>query len=147
MGKTAMDSVLACDYFANVIAKTPPGFARRHVKGEVKLPELPVSQCRSLTAATVMPHIVKTGKPSIVLCKSRVTQDLEIAVYSADGKEKKLTLYKDEVKGGVDGMAGIFCIEWDSKDPTGKAALPKGEYRMRWTVPDGYREFPVSIAE
>ena len=147
VGKTDCDSVLAVDYFANIIAKTPVSFARRHVKGDVKLPELQVSQCRSLTVATVMPHIVKTGRPSIVLCKSRITQDLEIAVYSADGKEKKLTLHKGQIKGGIDGMAGQFYIEWDGADPAGKVALPKGEYRMRWTVPDGYREFPVSIVE
>jgi hypothetical protein len=146
-GKTDMDSVLACDYFANVIAKTPPGFARRYVKGDVKLPELSVSQCRSLTVATVMPHIVKKGKQSIVLCKARITEDLEVAVYSSDGKEKRLTLYKGEVKGGIDGLAGIFYIQWDGSDPTGKVTLPKGECKMRWTVPDGYREFPVIIAE
>jgi hypothetical protein len=150
MGKTDLDSVLAVDYFNNVTAKTPPSFARRYVKGDVKLPELAVSQCRSLTAATVLPHIVKKGTQSIVLCKARITEDLEVAVYSADGKEKKLTLYKGEVNGGIDGMAGIHILQWDSaavNRATPQPVLPPGDYRMRWTVPDGYRESPVVIAE
>ena len=44
-------------------------------------------------------------------------------------------------------MAGQLCIQWNGTDPATKVSLPKGEYRMRWTVPDGYREFPVIIAE
>jgi hypothetical protein len=148
-GKTDMESVLAVDYFKNVVEKTPVSFARRWAKGDVKLPELQVSPCRSLTMATVLPHIIKPGTQSFVLCKARIPEDLEVAVYSADGKDKKLTLYKGQVKGGLDGMAGQFCVEWDGFIPEMKkyATLPRGEYRMRWTVPDGYREFPVIVAE
>ena len=95
----------------------------------------------------VLPHVLKKGTRPYILCKSRIDQEIEVAVYSADGKEKKLTLHKGPVKGGLDGMAGQLCIQWDGADPSTKAPLPKGEYRMRWTVPDGYRELPVSISE
>ena len=146
-GKTDLESVLTVDYFKNVVEKTPVGFARHYVKGEVKLSELAVSQCRSLTVAAVLPHILKKDTKSYVLCKARIPEEVEVAVYSADGKEKKAVLHKGQVQGGLDGMAGQLCVEWDGKDPATKAALPKGEYRMRWTVSDGYREFPVIVAE
>ena len=35
-------------------------------------------------------------------------------------------------------------MEWDGKDPAGKAKL-KGDYKVRWTINGGMREFPVVI--
>ncbi len=138
-------------YFQNVTCKTPPSFARRYVKeagpdGELaSVPQLPVSSCKSLTVATVLPHVLAADKPSIVLCKSRIDNDLEVAVYSADGKDKKCVLHLGKIVGGTDGLAGIFLLTWDGADPASKAKLPKGNYRVRWTVADGYREYGVSV--
>ena len=143
--QTDVRSALARDYFEKVTLKRPAGFERRHVEGEVMPPERPVSECRSLTVAAVMPSVVKAGTKSIVLCKARVPVELEVAVYSADGKEKKLVLHKGPVPGGTDGMAGIFILQWDGSDPAGKVTLDKGDYRLRWTVPDGHREFAVTL--
>ena len=39
---------------------------------------------------------------------------------------------------------GIFIITWDGKDPAKKATY-KGDYKIRWTIGSGYREFPILI--
>ena len=51
------------------------------------------------------------------------------------------------VSGGGDGHAGFQILQWDGSDPAGKVKLAKGNYRVRWTAADGYREFPVTITE
>jgi hypothetical protein len=72
--------------------------------------------------------------------------DLEVAVYSADGKTKLATLHQGRDKGGTDGRDGILVLHFDGKDPATGAAFPPGDYRVRWTVAgDGYREFPMTI--
>jgi hypothetical protein len=143
--KADVRSSLARDYFANVTLKRPVSLERRHAKGDAMPPERPVSECRRLTVAAVMPSVVKAGTKSIVLSKSRVPGDLEVAVYSADGAEKKFTLHKGQTPGGLDGMEGVFIMQWDGSDPAGAVKLSPGPYRVRWTVPDGYREFPVTL--
>ena len=142
-------SVISRSYYRNVTAKAAPSFKRHYVNAKVALPELPVSECRSLTVATVMPHVIRrsSGVKSVVLAKARISGDLEVAVCSADGKRKLLVLHKGKVDGGTDGLVGIFIIQWDGTDPSGKVKLAKGQYRMRWTVADGYREFPVTLAD
>ena len=132
-------------YFQNVTLKTPPGLDRKYAKA-AKVEQVPVTSCLSLTVATVMPQAIGR-KPSIVLCKSRIPNDLEVAVCSADGKEKKAVLYKGHIEGGTDGLAGIFILTWDGTEAGTKARLPKGKYLVRWTVPDGTREFPVEVVE
>jgi hypothetical protein len=101
--------------------------------------------CKSLTVAAVLPSIVKKGNSTIILCKARIPQDpFEIALYSADGKEKLLVIHQGKIDGGLDGHAGIFILQWNpasSKEPL------KGDYRIRWTGVDGYREFPITVTE
>jgi hypothetical protein len=133
-------------YFENVTMKRPPSLKRRWAADDIKTPEFLLSECRSITAACVLPHVVRRGARSIVLSKAGVPVDLEVAVYSADGKEKLLVLHKGKVDGGTDGHAGIFILQWDGTDPAGKRTFD-GAYRMRWTVPDGYREFPLTVTD
>jgi hypothetical protein len=35
-------------------------------------------------------------------------------------------------------------ITWDGKT-TGKKTIGKGNYKIRWTIGSGYREFPVIL--
>ena len=37
-----------------------------------------------------------------------------------------------------------FLITWDGKDPEKKETY-SGEYKIRWSINGGYREFPVVI--
>jgi hypothetical protein len=100
---------------------------------------------KSLTVAAVLPSIVKKGESAILLCKARIPQDpFEIALCSADGKEKILVIHQGKIDGGLDGLVGIFVLPWD---PASSKTPLKGDYRIRWTGVDGYREFPITIAE
>jgi hypothetical protein len=128
-------------YLENVTLKAPPGFARLYSKFPATPLDQPFSVVKSVTVAVVMPCIIVRGKPSIVLGKVRIPEDLEVAVYSADGRKKLLVLYQGQFAGGPSGHDGIQVLQWDGGD------LAKGDYRIRWTVADGYREFPVTIAE
>ncbi len=102
--------------------------------------------CKSLTVAAVLPSVVKKGNSTIILCKARIPQDpFEIALYSADGKEKILVIHEGKIDGGLDGHAGIFILQWDPASSKEKPLM--GDYRVRWTGVDGYREFPVTVTE
>jgi len=102
--------------------------------------------CKSLTVAAVMPSIIKKGTSTIILCKARIPQDpFEIALYSADGKDKVLVIHQGKIDGGLDGHAGIFIRQWD---PASSKDRPlEGAYRIRWTGVDGYREFPITVTQ
>ena len=68
-----------------------------------------------------------------------------MALYSADGKDKVLVIHQGKIAGGLDGHAGIFVLQWD---PASSKDTPlKGDYRIRWTSVDGYREFPITVTE
>jgi hypothetical protein len=136
---------LARDYFRNVTSKRPASLSRRHVKGDAAVVELDVSRCPSLTVAAVMPSVMKRGEPSLVFCKARIPVDLEIALYSADGKHMVAPIHKGKVDGGTDGHAGVFFLRWDAASVT--EGVPAGAYRVRWSVGDGYREFAVTLAD
>jgi hypothetical protein len=132
-------------YFENVTLKSPPSFKRRYADLPVTVFDFPASTCHSLTVASVLPSVIKRGTPTIVFCKLRVTGDLKIALYSGDGKKELATLHQGKVEGGADGHAGVFLIQWDPA--TVKDQALKGNYRIRWTVADGYRDFPITINE
>jgi len=63
--------------------------------------------------------------------------ELEIALYSANGKEKITVIFN-----GMKPTDNV--IEWDGTDPRKKITL-KGDYRVRWTLGKEYREFSISI--
>jgi hypothetical protein len=131
-------------YFRNVTLRRPAGFDRLYADLPVTVFDVPLSECRSITAAAVMPRTVQKGNNSVVFSKAVVPVELEVAVYSADGKEKLLTLFKGKAEGSTDGVAGFHIVQWDGTDPAGTRSF-QGEYRIRWTVPDGYREFPIAV--
>ena len=92
----------------------------------------------------VIPHIITRGKESIIINKSWKSGELEIALYSTDG-EKIKKLYNGPIEEGFyGGPSGIFLITWDGTDPDNKETYA-GNYYIRWTFGDGYRELPVII--
>ncbi len=76
-------------------------------------------------------------KKSIIICKSWIPGKLQIDLYSPGGKQVN-NLHKGKIG------EGIFIITWDGKDPAKKATY-KGDYKIRWTIGEGYREFPIII--
>jgi hypothetical protein len=85
------------------------------------------------------------GETTAIDCKLIENGELEIALYTADGKSKIASLHKWGALGGTDGREGVNYLLWNGSDAAGHAYQP-GAYRIRWTVTnDGYREFPITI--
>jgi hypothetical protein len=133
-----------------VNAEAPaPSFARTDVKGEVQTPahfnQFPLGNVRTINMAAAMPTTIPLGERTMLACKLIEDGELEIALYSEDGKSKIATLKKGQTKGGKDGRDGVNYILWNGDLGDGKAATP-GNYRIRYTVTgDGFREFPITI--
>jgi hypothetical protein len=123
--------------YKNSVLKDPPSFKRKYVKGEVTVPTLNFTECKDLYLATVLPHRLTEGEQSIIICKSWVPGDLQIDLYTP-GSKKISNLYTGKIG------EGIFLITWDGKDKAKKTAY-KGDFIIRWTIGNGYREFPVAI--
>ena len=123
--------------YKNSVLVNPPGFKRKYVKGEVIVPVINFTECKDLNLATVLPHNFTKGEESIIICKSWIPGELQIDMYSTEGK-KVCNLYCGKIN------EGTFIITWDGKDPAKKVTY-KGDYRIRWSIGDGYREFPIVI--
>jgi hypothetical protein len=127
--------------YKNTVLVNPPGFERKYVetqgRASVKVPVVNFTECKDLNCATVLPHNITDKQKSIIICKSWIAGDLKIGLYTT--KNKLVTnLYDGKIKDG------FFMITWDGKDPA-KKAIYKGDYKIRWTINGGYREFPVII--
>jgi hypothetical protein len=123
--------------YKNSVLINPPGFARKYAKGEVRVPEVHFTESKELCMATVLPHLVTRNGKSIIICKSWVPGDLQIDLFSTEDKQV-CRLFQGKIP------EGTFMITWDGNDPAKKATY-KGDYKIRWTIGTGYREFPVVI--
>ena len=133
-------------YYENVTARRPVGFERRYcAEKDARVFDFPFHSCKSLTVATVLPSVVKNGSKAILLSKCRIPQEVEVALYSADGKMRVSSIYKGKVEGAPDGHAGILIVPWDPSSAAQSKPL-QGPFRIRWTGVDGYREFPITVA-
>ena len=124
--------------FKKRMEENPPGFERKHVIDKVIVPEITFTESKELTLATVLPHIVPKGGESIIICKSWIPGELQIDLYSTKG-EKLTNLFKGNIE-----KEKTFLITWNGKDPAKKATY-NGDYKIRWTIGTGYREFPITI--
>lgn len=124
--------------YKNTTLKNPPGFERHHAKGNIKVPAVNFTESKDLYLAAVLPHQIKKDQQSILVCKSWNSGELKIDLYSDKGK-KLTNLYTGNI-----GKEKTFVHTWDGKDPvTGK--VYQGDYKVRWTINDGHREFPVVL--
>jgi hypothetical protein len=123
--------------YENSVLKNPPGFKRKYVKGAVTIPKVKFTESKELYLATILPHVIKKEENSIIICKSWIPGELQIDLYSIDGK-RLINLFKGKIE------EGIFMITWNGQDPSRKITY-KGDYKIRWTIGTGYREFPVVI--
>ncbi|MEK7412435.1 MAG: hypothetical protein AAB263_03840 [Planctomycetota bacterium] len=140
---------IGLDYFSKVTLSQKPSFVRSHAQFPVTVFERPWNSCLSLSVGAMLPATVSVTKPAIIICKASQDIDVVITVVSADGQRTVAQLYADKLPGGKDGRAGVLMFTWDGRDPAvkSKATLAPGNYRIRWTGPDGYREFPITITE
>ena len=73
-----------------------------------------------------------------IICKSWNPGELQIDLFSKSD-EKLANLYTGNIQ-----KEKTFLITWDGKDPENKETY-FGEYKIRWSINGGYREFPVVI--
>jgi hypothetical protein len=120
------------------VLNNPPGFKRKFVEGSVKVPDITFSNSAELYLATVLPHQVAQDEQAIIVCKSNTPGQLTIDLYSRDGKklEKLFTREIDKNR--------TVVYTWDGKSSETQKRY-KGEYLIRWSIGDGYREFPVVL--
>jgi hypothetical protein len=123
--------------FVERMKENAPGFKRKYAK-TVKVKDFNFTECRDLYLATVLPHIVPKDGKSVIICKSWNPGELQVDLYSGTN-EKLLNLFTGNVE-----KERTCVITWDGKDP-GKKQTFSGEYKIRWTINGGYREFPVVI--
>jgi len=121
-------------YYYNVTRKREPSYERRHRDLPADVLDVPFSPNCTLSMAAVMPSDIERGKPALVACQARVAGDLKIELRGEDGKQAVATLRKAGPHG-----PGILNLTWDAKD------TKPGRYRIRWTLKDQYREFPVEV--
>lgn len=120
------------------LAVNPPGFKRKYVKGDVKLPEIKFTNSAELYLATVLPYKVDKGEQAILVCKSNAPGELTIDLYSKDGRKLEGLFTKEVVQNRT------VVYTWDGKNATTKKPY-RGQYTIRWSIGDGYREFPVLL--
>lgn len=134
-------------YYYNVIRREEPDFKRKYARDlEVKVKDVPFGNSSEITVATVIPYIINEGEDSYIVTKSNTTGPLDIALYTADGKERIKTLYAGDIIGGTDGHEGFRMIKWDGTDPDHTEKY-RGEYLIRWKLGDGYRDYAIEIVE
>lgn len=128
--------------YKKTILVNPPSFERKFVgangRSPVKVPEINFTESKDLYLAVALPSVMPKDGKTILICKSRNPGDLQIDLFSKEGK--KIV----NLKNGTVGKERCFIFTWDGKDPSGKKTF-KGNYRVRWTINGGCREWPVTI--
>jgi hypothetical protein len=131
--------------YEKTILVNPPGFKRKYVKAEVNVPVVNFTESKDLYCAVAIPHRIRKGEQTILACKSMISGELLIDLVSTSG-EKIRNLYKGNIEGTKNiGWKGVI-ITWDGRNKDTKK-MYKGDFRIRWTLGDGYREFPLIITE
>jgi hypothetical protein len=125
-------------HYKNTVLKNPPGFKRKFANNDIKVPEINFTESKDLYLATVLPHIVPEDSESIIICKSWNPGELRIDLYSREN-EKLTNLYTGNLE-----EQRTFLITWDGTDPESNDKY-SGEYKIRWSINGGHREFPIVI--
>ena len=123
--------------YKNSVLKNPPGFKRKYAPDGIIVPPVDFTESKELCLATVLPHTISQNGRSVIICKSWIPAELRIDLYSTDGKKIR-NLYRGKI------ADGLFMTTWDGKDPAKKTRF-RGNYKIRWTLGTGYREFPIII--
>jgi 5-hydroxyisourate hydrolase-like protein (transthyretin family) len=115
-----------------------PSFKRKFADKAYSIPEFKPGNSRELYLATVLPHRLQKDTNAIIICKTYEPGYLQIDLYSMDGK-KLQGLYTGKIK------EGTFITTWDGRLKDKNERMKKGKYYVRWSIGDGYRQFPVEI--
>ena len=129
----------AYDLYKKTVLSSPPGFTRKYAKGKVDVPEINFTESRELCMATVLPHSIEHNHQSIIICKSWIPGILKIDLYST-GNTFITNIFTGKINDGT------FMVKWNGKDP-GRKNIFRGDYKIRWTLGTGCREYPIVISD
>ncbi|MBN2582049.1 MAG: hypothetical protein JXL80_03205, partial [Planctomycetes bacterium] len=118
-------------YYYNVTAARPPSY-KRHLAAEATVFDVPLSPCSTVTMVTVIPSTIIRGQSAVAACQGRLPGALKVELRSADGSKALRTLTEADLK-----LIVNVPLETDDLEP--------GRYRVRWTLRDEYREFPIEV--
>jgi len=128
------------EHFEKLVKKDPPGFPRKYAAEPPSLPSFPLHECADINFAAALPSSFRVSEGTLLMANVVAPADLEIALYSADGKVRERVLDRQR-------RSGLVIYPWKDFSKTDLAKL-RGAHRIRWTTgPESYREFPVSISE
>lgn len=123
------------EHFEKVTKRCPPGFQRKHAAEPESLPSFPLHECADINFAAALPSTFRAGAGTLLMANVIVPGDLEIALYSADGRVRERVLSRER-------RSGLVIYPWTGFDRL------RGPYRIRWTTGrNSYREFPLVISE
>ncbi|RJP22362.1 MAG: hypothetical protein C4527_21965 [Candidatus Omnitrophota bacterium] len=118
---------------------SPPSFARKYAELPVSEFDVPLHSDCYFSMAAVLPRANSAEQSRYLVSQTRIPGFVEIALFSGDGQQKIMDIRSHENKETKKDGAGLLIVEWQGK------GIAPGDYRIRWTVRDGYREFPVSV--
>lgn len=124
--------------YKHTVLANPPGFKRRFAKGQVKVPDIKLTDSKDLYMATVLPYQVGKNEHAIIVCKSSASGELVVDLYSKQGKKLE-NLFKQDIQ-----KNRTVVHTWDGKIGADKKRYT-GEYVIRWSFGNGYREYPLFL--
>jgi hypothetical protein len=123
--------------YRKTVLSDPPSFRRKYAGKEFRVPHVDFTSSRELCMATVLPSVLTENGASLIVCKTLVGGELSVDLLSNDGV-KIGNIHTGPVE------TSTVILKWKGTGQDGKK-LPEGNYRIRWSIGTGYREFPVVI--
>lgn len=114
----------------------PVSLKRNHTELPVTVLDRPFNSTKNFVMAAAIPSQINQGDTANLVIQTRVAGDLKVELYTDGGEKRISTLCKEDTKNA---HAGIHITKWDT------ATVIPGNYRIRWTLNDEDREFPVVV--
>lgn len=121
---------------AGVKISAPPSFKRKYADLPITELHRPFHSNKSFIMAAAMPAMVGRGETTLIACQNRVAGPVKIELRSEDGIQVVKTVREAPQK---DDGAAVMIVPWSAND------IKPGNYRIRWSLGDDYREFPITV--
>jgi len=116
----------------------PVSFDRHYDSLQVAELNVPYHSDSSLIMAAAMPSLIAQGKETNLISQTRIKGNVTIELYDQAGEKRLALIRKGNPQKSVG--ASILIHPWIAEAAT-------GDYRIRWTVNNNFREFPIKIVE
>lgn len=114
---------------------SPVSFDRQYDHLPVTPLDRPFTSNRLFIMTAAIPANPDEGEAVLLVTQTRADGVLRIDLVSSDGESVVAAIHDAE----DERSKGVHVIQWTPE------TVPAGDYRIRWTLNDDYREFPVSL--